>query len=212
MPQYCLVVIRCSLPTVKGQKTVTIQCRSTSAAAIPPASALAVQAVAAFVRPHPHVALRGVWNAVHHNLGRVVILVAWVTMWLGVAIGYEDLPGSSLARWLAPIAGGYFFTPATAAGGTLPHATDWYLLRTKQCTFVACCTVSCRCPQRQHRHHSSTSDCCLLTAFSLHFLPLPIVLRCCPFRCLCLCPCSCPVHHIHGLPSKPGLQETDFPG
>jgi hypothetical protein len=71
-------------------------------------SAFAVQLVAAFVRPHPQVALRGVWNAVHHNLGRVVILVAWATMWLGVAIGYEDLPGSSLARWLAPIAGGCY--------------------------------------------------------------------------------------------------------
>lgn len=71
-------------------------------------SAFAVQLVAAFVRPHPHIALRGVWNAVHHNLGRVVILVAWATMWLGVVIGYEDLPGSSLARWLAPVAGGCY--------------------------------------------------------------------------------------------------------
>lgn len=34
-----------------------------------------LQAVAAFIRPHPHSALRGAWNAVHHNLGRLLILL-----------------------------------------------------------------------------------------------------------------------------------------
>jgi hypothetical protein len=36
------------------------------------------QVVAAFIRPHPHTALRGAWNAVHHNLGRLVILLVSV--------------------------------------------------------------------------------------------------------------------------------------
>jgi hypothetical protein len=69
-----------------------------------PWSLLHLQTVAAFNRPHPGQSLRGVWNFIHHNNGRLAILVAWATIWLGVAIGLEDLPGS-LARWVAPLAG-----------------------------------------------------------------------------------------------------------
>lgn len=65
---------------------------------------VALQTVAAFIRPHPGQHLRGIWNHVHHSLGRLAILVAWAAIWLGVTIGIADLPGS-LARWVAPLAG-----------------------------------------------------------------------------------------------------------
>ena len=68
----------------------------------------AVQTVAAFIRPHPGQHLRGIWNHLHHNLGRLAILVAWAAIWLGVTIGLADLPGTK-ARWVAPLAGAGVF-------------------------------------------------------------------------------------------------------
>jgi hypothetical protein len=63
-----------------------------------------LQTVAAFIRPHPGQHLRGIWNHLHHTLGRLAIIVAWAAIWLGVAIGLADLPGSK-ARWVTPLAG-----------------------------------------------------------------------------------------------------------
>lgn len=67
------------------------------------------QAVAAFIRPHPGQHLRAAWNAVHHNLGRLVLLTAWAAIWLGVVTWQQrgDMRGS-LARWVAPLAGGMY--------------------------------------------------------------------------------------------------------
>lgn len=64
------------------------------------------QVVAAFIRPHNGQRLRGVWNLIHHNLGRLVLLAAWAVIWLGVAWWQkDDGVRGGLARWVAPLAG-----------------------------------------------------------------------------------------------------------
>jgi len=74
-----------------------------------PGCTLLLQVVAGFIRPSPggaHKHLRSIWNAAHHNLGRLVLLGAWATIWLGVAWAnkIKALTGG-LARWAAPLAG-----------------------------------------------------------------------------------------------------------
>ena len=47
--------------------------------------------LAAFIRPAPTSPSRVHWNLLHHWLGRLSILVAWVTVYLGIYI-YHDNP------------------------------------------------------------------------------------------------------------------------
>lgn len=64
-----------------------------------------LQVVLGFVRPAPKGNLRPAWNVVHHNLGRLSILSAWVTIYLGIVIGHAS-PTYNLdyAAWLCPTA------------------------------------------------------------------------------------------------------------
>jgi hypothetical protein len=68
--------------------------------------ALPLQVAAAAIRPHPGVRYCDVWNIVHHNVGRLAILLAWVNIWLGVAFWHQDgdMPNGLIA-WVVPLAG-----------------------------------------------------------------------------------------------------------
>lgn len=70
-----------------------------------PTASPASQVVLGFVRPSPTGNLRPAWNAVHHNLGRLTILSAWVTIYLGIVIGHAA-PTYNLdyVAWLCPTA------------------------------------------------------------------------------------------------------------
>ena len=58
-----------------------------------------------FVRPSPTGNLRPAWNVVHHNLGRLTILSAWVTIYLGIVIGHATpIYDLDYAAWLCPTA------------------------------------------------------------------------------------------------------------
>lgn len=64
------------------------------------------QVVAAFIRPHPGKRVRSAWNFVHHNMGRLVVLVAWAAIWLGVTLWHKmGGPRGGYPRWIAPLAG-----------------------------------------------------------------------------------------------------------
>lgn len=63
-----------------------------------------LQLLAAFVRPAPDAASRPAWNVLHHNLGRLTLVVAWATLYMGVYLVHTAL-GQSLAAWLAPLVG-----------------------------------------------------------------------------------------------------------
>ncbi len=63
-----------------------------------------LQLLAAFARPAPAAAWRPAWNALHHNLGRLAVVVAWATLYMGVYLVHTAL-GQPLAAWLAPLAG-----------------------------------------------------------------------------------------------------------
>ena len=51
----------------------------------------ATQVLAAFIRPAPTAPSRKHWNLLHHWLGRLSIIVAWTTVYLGIYI-YHDNP------------------------------------------------------------------------------------------------------------------------
>lgn len=69
----------------------------------------AVQVVGGLIRPHPGAKLRGIWSPIHHNLGRLAILLAWINIWLGVAIWLDGRDSiysyNGLAAWVVPLAG-----------------------------------------------------------------------------------------------------------
>ncbi|KAF6250602.1 hypothetical protein COO60DRAFT_1629545 [Scenedesmus sp. NREL 46B-D3] len=59
----------------------------------------------AALRPSPGSRLRGGWNAVHHNAGRLAVLLAWVNIWLGVAFWHQDgAMTNGLLAWVVPLA------------------------------------------------------------------------------------------------------------
>jgi hypothetical protein len=58
------------------------------------------------LRPHPGARLRGAWNLVHHNAGRLAVLLAWVNIWLGVAFWHQDgVMTNGFLAWVVPLAG-----------------------------------------------------------------------------------------------------------
>ena len=69
------------------------------------------QLILGFVRPKPGGNIRPFWNAVHHNLGRLTIISAWATLYIGIYMAHESLTyESSYLYWL---------TPCVAVMGTL---------------------------------------------------------------------------------------------
>eukprot|EP00798_Chlamydomonas_sp_ICE-L_P021420 gene21420-28384_t len=63
-----------------------------------------LQVVAAFVRPDPKAAMRKYWSLMHHYLGRLSLISAWVTVYLGVYIYHENpVYQASYAQWMLPI-------------------------------------------------------------------------------------------------------------
>eukprot|EP00878_Enallax_costatus_P012890 GHUV01013460.1.p1 GENE.GHUV01013460.1~~GHUV01013460.1.p1 ORF type:complete len:269 (+),score=19.05 GHUV01013460.1:93-899(+) len=71
---------------------------------------LLLQIVGGIIRPHPGARGRTIWNHIHHNTGRLAVLLAWVNIWLGVATWYDGGGGNvwnGLNAWVVPLAGGY---------------------------------------------------------------------------------------------------------
>ncbi|WIA35135.1 hypothetical protein OEZ86_003614 [Tetradesmus obliquus] len=66
---------------------------------------LLLQVVGGIVRPNPAARIRGTWNIVHHNAGRLAVLLAWVNIWLGVAFWHQDGEMTNgLLAWVVPLA------------------------------------------------------------------------------------------------------------
>ena len=62
-----------------------------------------LQMILGFVRPKPGGNIRPFWNAVHHNLGRLTIISAWATLYIGIYMAHESLTyQSSYLYWLTP--------------------------------------------------------------------------------------------------------------
>ncbi|GIL79077.1 hypothetical protein Vretimale_27 [Volvox reticuliferus] len=66
-------------------------------------AAAGAQVVLGFVRPSPEHARRGLWNLVHHNLGRLTILLAWANVYIGIYLAHTSW-GASYTEWVTPIA------------------------------------------------------------------------------------------------------------
>jgi hypothetical protein len=63
-----------------------------------------------FFRPHPGALLRGVWNFIHHNWGRLIVLLGLINMYMGIVLfanGWSERGSSihhTLVAWLVPVA------------------------------------------------------------------------------------------------------------
>ncbi|GLI65943.1 hypothetical protein VaNZ11_009624 [Volvox africanus] len=66
-------------------------------------AAAAAQVVVAYIRPDPGAKRRGLWNLVHHNLGRITILLAWANVYIGIYLAHTGW-GASYTEWVTPIA------------------------------------------------------------------------------------------------------------
>ncbi|KAL6753047.1 hypothetical protein V8C86DRAFT_2735981 [Haematococcus lacustris] len=63
---------------------------------------VAIQVLLALLaRPAPASPRRSLWNLIHHNWGRLVVLLAWVNCALGIAMMARQGP-AKLAAWIAP--------------------------------------------------------------------------------------------------------------
>ncbi len=49
------------------------------------------QVAVGFIRPAPDAKLRWLWNIVHHWLGRITLVTAWTTTFIGIYIAHESL-------------------------------------------------------------------------------------------------------------------------
>ncbi|GIL79060.1 hypothetical protein Vretimale_45 [Volvox reticuliferus] len=66
-------------------------------------AAAGAQVVFAYIRPDPNSEKRGLWNLVHHNLGRLTILLAWANVYIGIYLAHTSW-GASYTEWVTPIA------------------------------------------------------------------------------------------------------------
>ncbi|GLC60034.1 Histone transcription regulator 3 [Pleodorina starrii] len=66
-------------------------------------AAAGAQVVLAYARPTPDHPRRPLWNAVHHNLGRLTVALAWANVYIGIYI-YHTKFGESYKPWITPIA------------------------------------------------------------------------------------------------------------
>ncbi len=53
----------------------------------------------AFLRPAPDAPRRPLWNAVHHNLGRLAVLAAWANCSLGIYLAHSRFMQVSAGWW-----------------------------------------------------------------------------------------------------------------
>lgn len=66
------------------------------------------QILGGLIRPNPEARGRTIWNHFHHNTGRLALLLAWVNVYLGVAVWYDGGNGTiwnGRAAWVVPLAG-----------------------------------------------------------------------------------------------------------
>ena len=57
-----------------------------------------------FIRPKPGAAIRKGWNHLHHWLGRLTIISAWATIYLGIYMAHGSTAyNASLKTWLIPV-------------------------------------------------------------------------------------------------------------
>ncbi|GLC72742.1 Histone transcription regulator 3 [Pleodorina starrii] len=66
-------------------------------------AAAGAQVVLAYARPTPDHPRRPLWNAVHHNLGRLTVALAWANVYIGIVVYHND-KGESYTPWITPIA------------------------------------------------------------------------------------------------------------
>ncbi|MEW5306052.1 MAG: hypothetical protein WDW36_008552 [Sanguina aurantia] len=62
-----------------------------------------LQMIGGAVRPGRDTRLRSFWNPIHHNLGRISILIGWVLIYLGIWIYSVSIYGGSLLTWMTPL-------------------------------------------------------------------------------------------------------------
>ncbi|KAG1661744.1 hypothetical protein FOA52_004803 [Chlamydomonas sp. UWO 241] len=63
---------------------------------------------AVLARPAPNAPRRAAWNFMHHWGGRAVVLLGWVTLFLGIGVAHsspEKYPDFNLGVWVGPVAG-----------------------------------------------------------------------------------------------------------
>ena len=63
-----------------------------------------LQIIIGFVRPKPDARVRPHWNMLHHWLGRLTIVSAWTTLYMGIWMAHTSTAyQASYTYWLAPI-------------------------------------------------------------------------------------------------------------
>ncbi|MEW5318803.1 MAG: hypothetical protein WDW38_009990 [Sanguina aurantia] len=62
-----------------------------------------LQMIGGAIRPGHDSRLRSFWNPIHHNLGRISILIGWVMIYLGIWIYSVSIYGGSLLTWMTPL-------------------------------------------------------------------------------------------------------------
>ena len=64
-----------------------------------------LQVIVGFIRPKPDSQVRPQWNMLHHWLGRLTIVSAWTTLYMGIWIAHASLTyQASYMYWLVPAA------------------------------------------------------------------------------------------------------------
>ncbi|GFR42661.1 hypothetical protein Agub_g3598 [Astrephomene gubernaculifera] len=67
-------------------------------------AAAGAQVVLGYVRPDPSHPKRGLWNLMHHYLGRAVVLLAWANVYIGIYIYHVSEFEAKYKEWITPIA------------------------------------------------------------------------------------------------------------
>ncbi|GFR42660.1 hypothetical protein Agub_g3597 [Astrephomene gubernaculifera] len=67
-------------------------------------AAAVAQMILGHVRPDPKHPRRGLWNLLHHNLGRLSVLVASANIYIGIYIYHVSQWQASYKHWILPIA------------------------------------------------------------------------------------------------------------
>lgn len=62
-----------------------------------------LQMVMGFIRPDPSSSKRKYWNWLHWNWGRLTILAAWTSTYLGIYVYHNGIFKASYKEWLVPV-------------------------------------------------------------------------------------------------------------